>query len=708
MRSPTKTKSSFARPFAGLVIAFLLPLAACDDGGTAAPVPTQIQVTPQSATLVGPGAQQQFAATVRDQSGQPISGASVSWSSTAPSIISVNSAGMATALAEGSAEIRASSGGVTGLASAVVVGSNDCVATVSLAPGESLVQDAVGANGCDLMLPSGSAGDRYRVGLVWPESDRNETTVADVTFSVTGVGGVTDDLPAELFAAASEASGPRTPIAAELVQGLLDAAADAEANSRAHLRLREMEREMLPRLVEATRASRSVLSLAAEGPPLLADSPARWVYDPAVDSSCDAGTPRVANFVAENEFLAIYQDSIQAASTPASATAVQQILDYYRDHGKEVVDDYFGGVPDINADGRLRVLIAPVVDTKRAVAFVWSGDMFPKTADGQDVCPQSNEMDLVYLSLTLVNRLTQTPPADRQDWQALGTMVHEAKHVSSLWNGVRGAVEGGIARGLHPSWIEEGTAEIAAEISSRIAWAAAGGPARNDRLNEQDFRDESPSVFNANNYGVVLRLARTVLYMSGRPNGIPNADAQAHFGTIYGSGWHFHRFLGDQYGGAGSTPGGDGGFFASQNSDTSTPGVPGIEALAGKPYELVFLEYAEAVIGHSVGLGTRPVDFRTYDFLATEILCSTDPGSAYNALGRYPWPLTVTGTRGDCDNPEEAEESKSFASASYAGKLGTSGIQFLDLISNGTGQGAEIAAGLSVSVPAKWVVVRID
>lgn len=687
---------------AGSITALFLSLAACDSGGTSTAVPTQIQVTPGSVTLVGSGTQQQFAARVLDQSGNEITGVTVSWSSSAPAVVTVSTSGLATSQSEGTAQIRASYSGVTGFSSVSVLPQNgDCTVTVSLAVGQSLVQDAVGASGCDLFLPSGSSGDRYRVGLVWPESDENETTVADATIAVTGVG-VTGGLPASLFTTAADS---RDPLPESLIRGLSEDVLRAEANARAHVRLREQERAMLPRLAEALRSvdRPTGLGMAAEGAPLLAPSATRWVYDPAVggptNDPCQAGTPRVAELVAENDLMAVYQDSIQATTSPVSVPAVQEMLDYYRDYGKSVIDSYFGGAPDINGDGRLRALIAPVVETKNAVAFVWSGDMFPKSS-----CPQSNEMDLIYLAVGLVNQLADPQPT----WQTLGTIVHEAKHVSSLWNGVKGAVEGGSARGLHPSWIEEGTAEIAGEMSSRLAWELAGGPARGTRVDEQDFRD-SPGTFNADNYNVVLRLARTIQYMAGRPNGLMNLSSQQSqpYGTIYGSGWHFHRFLGDMYGNA-TTPGGDAGFFSTQNAETSTPGVPGIEALTGRSFALLFLEYAEAILGHSVGLGSRPVDFRTYDFLATEMICSSDDQSPFNSLGRYPWALTTTGTGGTCTIPEIAEEFKSFATATYDGKLGASGIQVLDLVSNGSGDGADITVGLSTAVPAKWVVVRVN
>ena len=72
MRLPFSLRARVGRPFAGLMAAALLPLAGCDESPAATPVPTQIQVSPGSVTLVGTGTEQLFAATVLDQSGTPI------------------------------------------------------------------------------------------------------------------------------------------------------------------------------------------------------------------------------------------------------------------------------------------------------------------------------------------------------------------------------------------------------------------------------------------------------------------------------------------------------------------------------------------------------------------------------------------------------------------------------------------------------------
>jgi uncharacterized protein YjdB len=83
-------------------------------------VPADLQVTPASLTvMVGSGAQLQ--ATVKDSGGTAIPNSSVSWTSSAPSVASVSSAGLVNGLAEGAAAIAAISGGVVDSSSIAVV-----------------------------------------------------------------------------------------------------------------------------------------------------------------------------------------------------------------------------------------------------------------------------------------------------------------------------------------------------------------------------------------------------------------------------------------------------------------------------------------------------------------------------------------------------------------------------------------------------------
>lgn len=78
-----------------------------------------ITLAPGTASLVT-GQTASFAATLRDSAGNVLTGRSVTWSSSNSAIATVSSSGVATAVAAGSASVRATSGSVTGSASLTV------------------------------------------------------------------------------------------------------------------------------------------------------------------------------------------------------------------------------------------------------------------------------------------------------------------------------------------------------------------------------------------------------------------------------------------------------------------------------------------------------------------------------------------------------------------------------------------------------------
>lgn len=111
--------------FAVFTLFMVLPsLFSCGgDSGTTepeAPVATTVVITPGSQTLTAIGATAQLAAEVRDQNGQVLGGAGVTWNSETSTVVSVTQAGMVTALSEGSATITATAGSATGMATVTV------------------------------------------------------------------------------------------------------------------------------------------------------------------------------------------------------------------------------------------------------------------------------------------------------------------------------------------------------------------------------------------------------------------------------------------------------------------------------------------------------------------------------------------------------------------------------------------------------------
>ncbi|WP_420617096.1 Ig-like domain-containing protein [Candidatus Palauibacter sp.] len=109
-----------------LLLAPLLALA-CGDGepGTAppgTPVPTTLAITPSSAVLAALGQTVQLTATVRDQTGAVMSGIGVNWASSDGGIVTVDPAGVVTAVGNGATNITATvrGGGASGSAAITV------------------------------------------------------------------------------------------------------------------------------------------------------------------------------------------------------------------------------------------------------------------------------------------------------------------------------------------------------------------------------------------------------------------------------------------------------------------------------------------------------------------------------------------------------------------------------------------------------------
>ncbi|HVX88115.1 MAG TPA: hypothetical protein VG940_04245, partial [Gemmatimonadales bacterium] len=77
-------------PLAALSSALLFTLSCGGDGGSPSPTPTNVVVTPGADTLLSVGETQTFTATVLDANGDPIDGATVTWSSDAPGVLTID------------------------------------------------------------------------------------------------------------------------------------------------------------------------------------------------------------------------------------------------------------------------------------------------------------------------------------------------------------------------------------------------------------------------------------------------------------------------------------------------------------------------------------------------------------------------------------------------------------------------------------------
>ena len=400
-------------------------------------------------------------------------------------------------------------------------------------------------------------------------------------------------------------------------------------NDILHREIRRQEAELMEEMM-----ARGPLEILPDRPAVEAQTTAATpvtfkLYDfGGTGSSCTVDTTVVADVIAENDDFIVYE-SVEAQA-PVSVENANTMIDFYSQHGKEIIERYFGGVSDVNGDGKITLFVDPTLGGVRA--YVWSGDFtFPATT-----CPASNEMELVHMS-------PDSFDFDNDRYWALSALVHEVKHVSSLYKRVVNHRRRGSRMGdetFHPLWIEEGAAEIAKEMSSRLAWERAGGPAAGERAYGDTMRvalRETAPEF----YGVFNMMSRTVLAFSPDPNGItfrPNNQ-----GHVYGSGWHFHRFLRDWVAGGDARMDmeADEALVTALNDSLTVPGIEGIEAVMG-------MTMAELLHGHAIAMTVAGSEdlltddatprFLSYDFpTTTEIFINPDPP------GRYPWPKTLTG-----------------------------------------------------------------
>ena len=163
---------------------------ACGDGATEPPPPapdpprpTTIAVAPATVRLTALGATEQLTAEVRDQNGNAMAGAAVSWASSAASVATVSSTGLVTAVGNGTATITATAGSASGSATVTVAQEVSAVAISpaadTLVAGDTLrlAAEATDANGRPVAGPA----------FDWTSSDTLVAVVDDLGL-VTGVG----------------------------------------------------------------------------------------------------------------------------------------------------------------------------------------------------------------------------------------------------------------------------------------------------------------------------------------------------------------------------------------------------------------------------------------------------------------------------------------------------------------------------------------
>ena len=379
--------------------------------------------------------------------------------------------------------------------------------------------------------------------------------------------------------------------------------------------------------------------------------------------------------LAFNDHIAIYADETLSPLLPVDDAAV--ITDYYRDFGEPVIREYFGGVGDVDGDGRILALFEDF--GSGAAAFVWMGELLSK-----DDCPASNQAEMMRINASWM--------APEAVFELTGLVVHEAKHISSHHQLVRRAEGLGVGHFdvRHPTWVEEGTAEIAREVSARLGWESIGGPPPGATVRGPDLRRPNGTqrdLWTPEAYGVSDVLEKYGQVIAKQPNSVNGHD-------VYGGGWGFFRFVGDWFGGAGRSRLGDAALFARLNDASVPVGLDGIREVVGRPFEELMVDYAQAV--SLAGTGSPVVGgvprFTSYDMTGL----NRGPFSSLLANGAHPYPVTTDGQRLWRPLGEPI---------AISGEMGANGFRVHDFRADRAGEQAIIL--INAPAHARLVVVRI-
>ena len=140
-----------------------------------APTVSTIEISPNTASLEV-GRTQGFVATAKASDGSVIGGVNFTWSSSNTAVVTINSAGVATAVSAGTATIRATGNGITSAPATITV-TVAAVARVTIAP--SSTQELMVGEMVTFTATARTAGGAIRgdASIAWASSDTSVVTI---------------------------------------------------------------------------------------------------------------------------------------------------------------------------------------------------------------------------------------------------------------------------------------------------------------------------------------------------------------------------------------------------------------------------------------------------------------------------------------------------------------------------------------------------
>lgn len=610
---------------------------------------SQVVAVPGAASL-GVGDTLRLRAIARDMFGNSLPAEALAWSALDPSIATVASNGLLTALSQGTARATVTSSEASGsIVDTVLVdvgppGTSACGSRTSVVPaiGEVVLLEP-GPDGAVRCVGATVAGAEYAMVVLNASPDFGQLLLLDALALGVGPGpGTTAVFPQ--WSGASLASATPALAAAQSGSGLSTngASAFATRNDGGFERaLRHRERTQLPALAPVAREmfgasadkrfettgggqTNSTGILAAQvQPPAVGSS---ITINAQVLSACSQASNRTGRVVAVSERAIVVADNENPSGGYTDAE-YEEIATRFDTLTYPLDVEYFGEPTNVSGTGRITLFYTSAVNqlTPANAGFVVGGfffarDLYPKTArNGLPACAGSNEREIMYLVVADPNGEVNGNRRTKEDVTRLNrtTVAHELQHLINA--GRRLLVTPGAVLS-EETWLDEGLAHTAEEL---LYFRSAGFTSREnlDRQAVAPNPDEAAvfTAFAAQNF------ARFSNYLQAPSLQSPYAPNDSL--STRGAAWHLLRFV------AGRQPGQEAAFYRKLVAGPSVGVANFTAALPSGTFTSWLREWSVSLFADDLVEGLDPIyQLPAWDFRSIMPVLRVGGGT----LGVYP------------------------------------------------------------------------
>jgi hypothetical protein len=530
------------------------------------------------------GATMTATARLVNYKGDDITTKTAKWSTSAPTVATVDQNGLITAVGPGAATITATADKTKGTLP-LTVDVDRCVNPLSMTVGQVSVFSGPTAVSC-ITIAAATAPAQ----LLFITANANPVPDDKQSFAVSFLPGT----GATSSANANVLVTGFTPELQRVAQSL-------ELRDAVEDRIRAAERRLMRSIPagqasvasdrRAPGASASVLQLALA----IGDTVTYRVPNVLAKDLCTSyATVRgVVKAVGKKAQIAV---DINASANGFTATDFTAIAAEFDNLIFKTDTAWFGAPTDINKDGRITILYTPEVNkftpkgsNSYIGGFFWGGDLFTKADYARATppidCPQTNEQEIFYLLAADPGGTFSDPRSTSLVRQATrGTIAHEFQHMIN--QGIREFNPD--AEAFESDWLNEGLAHFAEEAVGR----AARGFGDFQSLSSADVRsnlDDYNAYFQQN-------LGRFASYLARPDTSSPVSRRAAQDLAPRGAAWALLRYTADQFAPANARK-----FFRRLVAGPDTS-VKNLVQHAGAPFDQIIAGWLVANYADNLGI----------------------------------------------------------------------------------------------------------